>query len=96
MKDALAIFRPQPKPISARLAGMFGLRYMLGRYGYDPCDEWDIDVVLGLPEGLSYMAGQVQFECRSCGNWAEWPADIADFELGHRHNVCGGSPRCCP
>jgi len=84
------------RPVSGRFANLFNLRWVLGRYGFDPCDEWDIDSVLGLPEGLSFIDGQVRFECRSCGNWTEWPVDVADFELDHDANVCGGSPRCLP
>lgn len=49
-----------------------------------------------LPDGLRYHDGEVQFECRSCGKWSEWPSDVADFEPGAYENMCGGSPRCCP
>lgn len=84
------------KPISARLASLFNLRWMLGRYGNDPCDEWAIDDLLGLPDGLTYQDGQVQFQCRVCEKWTEWPADVEDFDPDAYQNVCGGSPRCCP
>jgi hypothetical protein len=94
--DALASLRPQPREIPARLAGMFGLRYLLDRYGYNPCDEWDIDVVLGLPEGLMYRDGEIQFECKSCERWSQWPAEVADFCDDDPNNLCGGSPRRCP
>lgn len=49
-----------------------------------------------LPDGLYLKDGQIVFECRSCGNWTEWPAEIEDFELGADTNVCGGSPWCLP
>lgn len=84
------------KPISGFLANLFNLRWVLGREGHDPCDEQDIDIVLGLPDGLSFIDGAIRFECNVCETWTEWPADISDFELGHNANVCGGSPRCCP
>jgi len=83
-------------PVSTYLASLFNLRWVLGRVGYDPCDEWDADEILGLPEGLSMIDGTISFECRSCERWTEWPAAISEFELGHYANVCGGSPRCCP
>lgn len=49
-----------------------------------------------LPEGLVMLGGRPQFACRSCGQWTEWEGDVADFEDGNPHNMCGGSPRCCP
>ena len=49
-----------------------------------------------LPEGLRLHKGVIEFQCRSCDKWREWYGEIEDFELGHHHNVCGGSPRCCP
>jgi len=82
--------------ISTKLAVMFGLRFMLGRYGDDPCDEVDIDAVLQLPEGLTYVRGCIRYECMSCGELVELPVDVEEYDHGHRHNVCGGSPRCCP
>jgi hypothetical protein len=36
------------------------------------------------------------FECRSCGNTTEWPAEPEDFEPNSYTNVCGGSPWCLP
>lgn len=50
-----------------------------------------------LPDGL-YLAlnDRIMFDCESCGERREWFADIEDFELGDPHNLCGGSPRCCP
>lgn len=82
--------------LSTKLEILFGLRFLLDRYGYDPCDEVDIDLVLNLPEGLSYRAGQVQYECESCGEWTELPIDPSEYEHGHPHNVCGRSSGCCP
>lgn len=84
------------RPVSASLANLFNLRWVLGREGFDPCDDQDIDLVLGLPEGLSFSNGAVRFECRGCEQWAPWEGDIADFEIDHYANMCGGSPRCCP
>ena len=84
------------RPVSASLANLFNLRWVLGREGFDPCDEQDIDLVLGLPEGLSFIDGAVRFECRGCEAWTPWEGEIADFEEGHYANMCGGSPRCCP
>ena len=50
-----------------------------------------------LPDGLVANAdGVIEFECQSCGNWTEWPADIEDFDSDGNANVCGGSPRCSP
>lgn len=82
--------------ISGKLASLFGLRFILDREGHDPCDEWDIDLVLGLPEGLTYTRGAIRFECLSCGELTEWPADVEDFDIDAIENRCGGSPRCCP
>ena len=84
------------RPVSLSLANLFNLRWVLGREGYDPCDEQDIDLVLGLPEGLSFSDGAVRFECHGCEKWTPWEGGIADFEEGHYANMCGGSPRCCP
>lgn len=47
---------------SSFLARLFNVRWELGFYGNDPCDEWDIDEVLGLPDGLYYRNGRLQFE----------------------------------
>jgi hypothetical protein len=94
--DALAIFRPKRREIAPRLSLLFGLRYMLDRYGYDPCDEWDIDTLLQLPEGLEYRSGQIQYQCRVCERWTELPVDATEFELDDPHNMCGRSPSCCP
>ncbi len=95
-RDAIAILRPKKREISTQFAKLFGLRYLLDRYGYDPCDEWDIDLVLGLPDGLTYQNGEIQYQCRVCDRWTEWPVEISDFVIDDPHNVCGGSPRCCP
>lgn len=84
------------RPISGYFANLFDLRWVLGRYGYDPCDEVDVDILMGLPDGLRYHGGQIQFQCRVCDEWSEWPVDIADFDIDDRNNVCGGSPLCCP
>lgn len=48
-----------------------------------------------LPEGLYRRDGRLQFECRVCERWTEWPADPEDFDINAPENVCGGSPRCC-
>lgn len=82
--------------VSSFLARLFDLRWVLGRYGDDPCDEVDIDLILGLPDGLTYRDGCIQFECNACEKWTEWHGEVTDFENGHYANVCGGSPRCCP
>jgi hypothetical protein len=82
--------------ISGKLAAMFGLRFILDREGYDPCDEWDIDAVLGLPEGLTYVCGAIRYECLSCGKLAELPCGVEEFDIDCPYNLCGGSPRCCP
>lgn len=82
--------------ISTKFANLFGLRYILGRIGNDPCDEWNIDDVLNLPDGLHYHNGEIRFECRVCKAWTEWPTDVNDFDPDAHENVCGGSPRCCP
>lgn len=84
------------RPISGYFANLFNLRWDLGRFGNDPCDEWVIDDVLGLPDGLSFIDGGIKFQCRICESWTEWPAEIADFDINAHENVCGGSPRCCP
>lgn len=83
-------------PVSSRLASLFGLRWLLGRYGFDPCDEWDPNAFLGLPDGLFWRAGNVMYCCASCGEATELPVDPEEYEDGHPHNVCGRSPRCCP
>lgn len=50
-----------------------------------------------LPEGLHYGDdGKVMFFCGGCDQYREWIGEPADFVLGERENVCGGSPRCCP
>lgn len=50
-----------------------------------------------LPEGITLGYRDVPlFECRGCGRVAEWPAEIRDFDPNNPHNLCGGSPRCCP
>ena len=90
------LFMPKPVEVSGSLANLFNLRWVLGRYGFDPCDEWDIDSLLGLPEGLSYIDGEVKFECRVCEAWTIWEGEPHEFEIHHYANVCGGSPRCCP
>lgn len=87
---------PKTVEVSGLLANLFDLRWMLDRYGYDPCDEWDIDSLLGLPDGLFYIGGTVKFQCESCEALSEWYGEFSDFELGHYANRCGGSPRCCP
>lgn len=78
------------------LANLFRVRFALGLEGYDPCDEWDIDQVLELPEGLTYVRGAIRFECLSCGELAELPCDVSEFDIDAPENLCGGSPRCCP
>lgn len=83
-------------PQKRNLIALFNLRWALDLEGHDPCDEWDANVVLQLPEGLWWRDGQVQFECRTCGAWTEWPAEIEDFHEDNPANVCGGSPRCIP
>jgi len=85
------------RPISSSfLARLFNVRWELGFYGNDPCDEWDIDEVLGLPDGLYYRDGRVKFQCRVCEHWTDWEGEAAEFEIDAYENVCGGSPRCCP
>jgi len=84
------------REISSRFAVLFGLRYMLDRVGNDPCDECDIDALLGLPEGLTYVRGAIRFECLSCGDLDEWPAEVEDFDIDNPANRCGKSPGCCP
>jgi hypothetical protein len=49
-----------------------------------------------LPDGLRRHDGQLQFQCRVCEHWTEWPDDVADFDPDAPENMCGGSPRCCP
>lgn len=68
-----------------------------------PTDEELLDLALGdvfadeLPAGLLLNAkGFPEFECVSCGEWTEWPADIEDFDIDNPNNQCGRSPRCCP
>lgn len=58
--------------------------------------EPDKDDNDGLPEGLRLSGNEVQFQCRSCERWVEWPSDVADFEIDNPANMCGGSPHCCP
>lgn len=88
--------RPASKPISGRIVTLFGLRYLLDRIGYDPCDEWDASDILGLPDGLTYRNGRIEFDCVRCGNPSEWPVEVELFVYGDDMNLCGGSPRCCP
>lgn len=59
-------------------------------------EDGNFDPGYDLPDGLRYHDGEIQFECRSCGSWTEWPASVADFEPGASENRCGGSPRCIP
>lgn len=49
-----------------------------------------------LPEGLRNNNGKIECECRRCGNWYEWPVDVADYVEDDYSNLCGGSPWCCP
>lgn len=49
-----------------------------------------------LPDGLIRQEGKVQYRCRVCEAWTEWPAEIEEFDINDPHNVCGGSPRCHP
>ncbi len=49
-----------------------------------------------LPDGLREYNGLIEFQCRSCGAWTEWPDEIADYDPDAHENMCGGSPRCCP
>lgn len=51
---------------------------------------------LYLPDGLWEVDGVYFFQCRSCGNDTEWPAEPEDFEFDGPANYCGGSPRCLP
>lgn len=90
------LFMPKSVEVSGRLANLFNLRWVLSRYGFDPCDEWDIDSLLGLPEGLSYIDGKIKFHCERCDALTEWCGEISEFELGNHANLCGGSQRCCP
>lgn len=83
-------------PVSGFLANLFDLRWVLGRCGHDPCDEWDIDTLMGLPDGLSFRDGEVQFECRNCERWSQYHGEVNDFDIDDDMNLCGGSPRCCP
>lgn len=92
-KTCVVLERPQSSSFLARL---FNVRWELGFYGNDPCDEWNIDEVLGLPDGLHYRNGRLQFECRNCEAWTDWEAEAHEFEIDNSHNLCGGSPRCCP
>lgn len=85
-----------PVQVSAWLANLFNIRWELGRYGSDPCDEWEIETLLKYPDGLTYRSGGPQFPCNCCGEWTTWEGEIADFEEGNHSNLCGGSPRCCP
>ncbi|MBH0112688.1 hypothetical protein I5E68_06955 [Novosphingobium sp. YJ-S2-02] len=55
------------------------------------------EMVDELPEGLRRdESGAIEFQCRSCGQWAEWPGEPEDFEFDAPENLCGGSPRCLP
>lgn len=50
-----------------------------------------------LPEGLYEHGGKIMFDCLVCHSPSEWFGDsIKDFNIDDIHNVCGGSPRCCP
>lgn len=85
------------RPMSSSfLARLFNVRWELGFYGNDPCDEWDIDSVLGLPDGLYYHNGRTQFQCQVCETWTDWEGDDGEFDIDDPNNLCGGSPRCCP
>lgn len=84
------------RPNTAFLARLFNVRWELGFYGNDPCDEWDIDEIMGLPEGLYYRGGSVQFQCNYCAAWTDWEGEVSDFKLYNYANLCGGSPRCLP
>ena len=53
-------------------------------------------ILLVMPEGLRIANGRTEFLCRSCDQWAEWPSDISDYDPDDPHNMCGGSPWCCP
>ena len=86
----------RPVEVSGFLANLFNLRWALGRFGWAPCDEWSIDDLLGLPEGLSYRDGAISFQCNVCEAWTEWPAEPEDFDIGAHENMCGRSPRCIP
>lgn len=82
--------------VSRRLAHLFGLRWVLGREGYDPCDAWAPEDVLGWPPGLTYRNGAAHYYCVSCGELTEWPLEPEEYDEGDPNNLCGGSPRCCP
>ncbi len=32
-----------------------------------------------LPDGLREENGVIEFQCRVCESWTEWPAEIADY-----------------
>jgi len=49
-----------------------------------------------LPDGLRERNGVIEFVCNRCGQWTEWPAEIADFEPGARENLCGRNQWCIP
>lgn len=71
-------------------------RGIISLRGYDPCDEWAFEEILGYPEGLFHQSGAPVFECRNCGQTSDWHGEIEDFEIDNPANVCGRSPRCCP
>ncbi|MEQ6332956.1 hypothetical protein [Sphingobium sp. MK2] len=58
--------------------------------------ESDIEIGDALPDGLWERDGIFYYECGSCGYTTEWHGEPEDFVFGDPHNVCGGSPRCCP
>ena len=50
-----------------------------------------------LPEGIfEDHEGNYYFYCNRCDAKVEWPEEPESFEYGHPHNLCGGSPWCCP
>lgn len=50
----------------------------------------------GMPDGLREHNGMIEFQCRVCESWTEWPGEVLDYDPDAHENVCGGSPRCCP
>jgi hypothetical protein len=49
-----------------------------------------------LPDGMWVKDGKYLIECVVCHQTTEWYGDLEDYEPDNPHNVCGGSPRCCP
>lgn len=50
-----------------------------------------------LPEGIfDDQQGNYYFYCNRCDAKVEWPEEPESFEYRHPHNLCGGSPWCCP